>query len=99
MELTNKQIAFYKGYILPSVLEHYKNIDCLEKFKSIEGIDTHFKSFIEKSSLKKMTHEEFEEMIFFIYEFCEQNKIKDKNGEAIKCHADYDDDDYFNIEY
>ena len=51
MELTKKQIAFYKGYILPSILEFYKDVDCLEKFKSIEGIDTYFKSFIEKISL------------------------------------------------
>ena len=99
MELTNKQIAFYKGYILPSILNYYKDVDCLEKFKSIEGIDTYFKSFIEKSSLKQMTHEEFEEMLNYVYTFCDLNRIIDKKGKSIRCLKDYDKDDYFNIEY
>ena len=99
MELTNKQIAFYKGYILPSILDFYKDVDCLEKFKSIEGIDTYFKSFIEVDSLVRFTQKNFSDMMVIVYEFADSNGITDKNGEPLHCMKDYDKEDYFKIKY
>ena len=97
MNLTNRQIRFYKGYILPSILIFYKDVDCPKEFSSVENIDAYFKSKVQRdlTSLKQFSHEDFDEMITYIYHFCDEAKITDPKGERIKCLSDYDENDYF----